>query len=61
MREPDTLQTPRYSQLAETLEPRKSATGVLYCARNLIMVQIPGEQTDRQLTIHSEFSTHTST
>lgn len=48
---------PRYSQLAQTVEPRKSAAGVLYCARNLVMVQIPGEETERRLTIQPEFST----
>lgn len=35
----------RYSQLAEAVKPGESTTGVLYCARNLVMVQIPGEKT----------------
>lgn len=48
---------PRYSQLAQTVKPRKSTAGVLYCARNLVMVQIPGEETERRLTIQPEFST----
>lgn len=48
----------RYSQLAEAVKPGESTTGVLYCARNLVMVQIPGEKTE--LTIQSEFSTFSS-
>lgn len=47
----------RYSQLAETVEPRESTTGVLYRARNLVMVQIPGQERERRLTIQPEFST----
>lgn len=49
--------TPRYSQLAQIVEARESAAGVLYCARNLVMVQIPGEETERSLTTQPEFST----
>lgn len=47
----------RHSQLAEIVQPRESATGVLYRAGNLVMVQIPGEETERKLTIQPEFST----
>ena len=49
----------RYSQLAEAVKSHKSTTGIFYCARNLVMVQIPGEKTERQLTI--QFSTCSST
>ena len=36
-----------HSQLAEAVQPCESATGVLDCARNLIVVQIPGEETQK--------------
>lgn len=59
-RAPQNLPT-RYSQLAEAVEPRKSTTGVLYGARNLIMVQLPAEERERKLTVQSEFSTRPAT
>ena len=38
---------PPHSQLAEAVQRCESATGVLDCARNLIVVQIPGEETQK--------------
>ena len=40
---PQIFQCP-HSQLAEAVQPCESTTGVLDCARNLIVVQIPGEE-----------------
>lgn len=33
----------RYSQLVETVQSREGSIGVLYCARDVVMVQLPVE------------------